>query len=82
MDNIILKIVKAEYVENYVLRLTFNNEEVRLMDFAPLIGKGICQKLHDLEYFKSFTLDHFTVDWNNEIGFDPMFLYERSVLIS
>ena len=37
MDNIILKIVKAEYVENYVLRLTFNNEEVRLMDFAPLI---------------------------------------------
>ena len=47
MDNIILKIVKAEYVENYVLRLTFNNEEVRLMDFAPLIGKGICQKLCD-----------------------------------
>ena len=81
MDNIILKIVKAEYVENYVLRLTFNNEEVRLMDFAPLIGKGICQKLCDLDYFKSFTLDHFTVDWNNEIGFDPMFLYERSILI-
>ena len=82
MDNIILKIVKAEYVENYVLRLTFNNEEVRLMDFALLIGKGVCQKLHDLEYFKSFALDHFTVDWNNEIGFDPRFLYERSILIS
>ena len=53
-----------------------------VMDFAPLIGKGVCRKLHDLEYFKSFTLDHFTVDWNNEIGFDPMFLYERSILIS
>ncbi len=82
MDDIILKIVKAEYVEDYVLRLTFNNDEVRLMDFAPLMGKGICQKLHDLDYFKSFTLDPFTVDWNNEIAFAPKFLYERSALIS
>ena len=81
MDDIILKIVKAEYVENYVLRLTFNNGELRLMDFSPLMEKGICQKLRDLDYFKSFTLDPFTVDWNNEIGFAPRFLYERSVLV-
>ena len=81
MDDIILKIVKAEYVEDYVLRLTFNNDEVRLMDFAPLMEKGICQKLRDLDYFKSFTLDHFTVDWNDEIGFAPRFLYERSILV-
>ena len=82
MDDIILKIVKAEYVEDYVLRLTFNNGELRLMDFAPLMEKGICRKLYDLDYFKSFTLDPFTVDWNNEIAFAPRFLYERSVLIS
>ena len=63
MDDIILKIVKAEYVEDYVLRLTFNNGELRLMDFAPLMEKGVCRKLHDLDYFKSFTLDPFTVDW-------------------
>ena len=82
MDDINLKIVKAEYVEDYVLRLTFNNGELRLMDFAPLMEKGVCRKLHDLDYFKSFTLDPFTVDWNNEIAFAPRFLYERSVLIS
>ena len=81
MDDIILKIVKAEYVEDYVLRLTFNNGEIRLMDFLPLMDKGICKKLLDLDYFKSFTLDPFTVDWNNEVGFAPRFLYERSVLI-
>lgn len=81
MDDIILKIVKAEYVKDYVLRLTFNNGEIRLMDFLPLMDKGICKKLLDLDYFKSFTLDPFTVDWNNEVGFAPRFLYERSVLI-
>ena len=78
MNDVILKIVDAEYVEDYILRLTFNNGEVRLMDFSSLMEKGVCRKLRDLDYFKSFTLDPFTVDWNNEIGFAPRFLYERS----
>ena len=56
MENVILKIVKADYVEDYVLRLTFNNGEVRLMDFEPLMEKGVCKKLRDMDYFKSFTL--------------------------
>jgi len=81
MRDIILKIVKAEYVKDYVLKLTFNNTEVRLMDFEPLMDKGVCKKLRDMDYFKSYTLDPFTVDWNNEIGFAPEFLYERSVLV-
>lgn len=81
MEDVILKIVKAEYVEDYVLRLTFNSGEVRLMDFTSLMDRGICVKLRNLDYFKSFTLDPFTIDWNNEIGFAPSFLYERSILI-
>lgn len=81
MNDVILKIVDAEYVEDYILRLTFNNGEVRLMDFSSLMENGVCRKLRDLDYFKSFTLDPFTVDWNNEIGFAPRFLYERSILI-
>ena len=79
MNDFILKIIKAEYVRDYILRLTFNNGEIGLMDFTPLMDKGICQKLLDIDYFKSFTLDHFTVDWNNEIGFAPRFLYERII---
>ena len=59
MNDFILKIIKAEYVRDYILRLTFNNGEVGLMDFTPLMDKGICQKLRDIDYFKSFTLDHF-----------------------
>jgi len=32
-----------------------------------------------LDYFKSFRLDPFTVDWNDEIGFAPRYLYERGM---
>ena len=76
----LLTITHAEYVNDYVLRITFSNGEVRLVDFTPLMQKGICTKLQDLNYFKTFTLDPFTIDWNDEIGFDPKYLYERGVI--
>ena len=77
MKNPILCVSSAEYVSGYTLRLTFRNGEVLLVDFTPLMQKGICRKLQDLDYFKSFRLDPFTVDWNNEIGFAPEKLYEQ-----
>ena len=79
MDKI-LKIIKAQYVKDYIIRLTFNNGEIRMVDFTPLMQKGICTKLQDMDYLRSFTLDPFTGDWNNEIGFAPRYLYERSVI--
>ena len=78
----ILSITDAQYVRDYILRLTFNDGAVKLVDFTPLMQKGICRKLQDLNYFRNFTLDPFTVDWNNEIGFAPESLYERGVSIS
>ena len=75
-NNEILAITAAEYIEDYKLRLTFNNGVVRIVDFVPLMQKGICKKLQDKDYFRAFTLDPFTVDWNNEIGFAPEYLYE------
>ena len=74
--NPILKVTSADYVRDYVLRLSFNDGAVKYVDFLPLAQKGICTKLQDLDYFRQFTLDPFTVDWSNEIGFAPEYLYE------
>jgi len=74
--NLLLTVTAAEYVGDYTLSLTFSTGEVRLVDFTPLMQKGICRKLQDMDYFKSFRLDPFTVDWNDEIGFAPERLYE------
>ena len=50
-NNDILAIIAAEYIEDYKLRLTFNNGAVRIVDFVPLMQKGICKKLQDKTYF-------------------------------
>lgn len=82
IDSLLLTVVGAEYDCDYTLRITFSNGEVRLVDFTPLMQKGICKKLQDIDYFKAFTLDPFTIDWNDEIGFAPEYLYKQGVQIN
>lgn len=61
----LIYITSAKYVSGYILELTFNTGEVKLFDFTRLYNKGICTT--------------FSVDWNNEIGFAPEYLYEQSI---
>lgn len=74
-----MKVIDVQYVRDFTLLLEFSNGMKRLCDFVPLSQKGICTKLQNIEYFKQFRLDPYTVDWNNEIGFAPEFLLEHSV---
>jgi len=74
--NNILKVIDAQYVRDYILRLVFSDGAIKLVDFWPIAQNGICVKLQDMNYFRNFTLDPFSVDWSNEIGFAPEFLYE------
>lgn len=73
----ILTVEDAKYVKDYVLCIRFSNGVEKLYDFSKEMSKGICTKLRDIDYFKKFTLDPFTIDWNNEIGFAPEYLYEN-----
>lgn len=77
MENI-LTVKRATHEREYVLRIGFSNGDVRLYDFSRDYDKGICVKLRDQDYFRNFTIDPFTIDWNNEIGFAPEYLYENS----
>ena len=78
MQSEFLHIVEADHVSGYLLRLSFSNGDVRYFDFSTIYNKGIFQKLQDYNYFRNYRLDGWTVDWNNEIGFAPEFLYDNS----
>lgn len=81
MENkdLLLTVNNAEYVRDHILLIHFSNGKARFFDFTPLLSKGVCNKLKDLDYFKRFSIDPFTIDWNNEIGFAPEFLYDNGV---
>lgn len=71
------KIKKVEYLEDYKLKLKFNDRKIKVVDLWPRIknAKKMLLPLKDLEYFKQVKTDGITVVWPNGIDFCPDHLY-------
>ena len=74
-----LEITKAEYVDNYRLRLYFNTGEVRIADLESSLVGEVFVPLRDIEMFKRFTVKFATVTWENDADFAPEYLYDISI---
>ncbi len=75
-----LWITEANYIEGYLIRLSFNNGETKLFNGTDLIfGNVVFASLKDISKFKNFTLDGWTLTWDNgKLDISPEYLYEFS----
>ena len=69
--------VKPE--ENYVLRIVFDNGEIKQFDVKPYIHGEWYGKLADRAYFRAVSTDGFTVVWPDGQDLCPDELYLLSV---
>ncbi len=74
MENI--KVVNAEYVSDYKISLSFNDGYQNIVDLKSELWGEIFKPLNDVNYFKDFKLNPFTIYWENGADFSPEFLYE------
>lgn len=74
-----LAVKKVEPLHNYRLLLTFANDEQRIFDMKPYLGKGIFSQLQSESVFNSVHVSFDTIEWNNGADLDPEFLYAESV---
>lgn len=65
--------VKAQ--TNYLLELTFDNQEIRMFDASPFLDKGIFSELKDHNYFKQVKVAFGAVEWPHEQDFSKDTLY-------
>ena len=72
------EIEKAEYIENYSLRLYFNNGEVRIADLSDSLNGQMFEPLKEKSFFKKFEIKFNTIEWENGADFAPEYLYEIS----
>ncbi len=81
--NNIIWVVAAEALDNYALRLTFNNGRVKTFDCKPLIQQfPVFGTLQDIQKFHNIALDGWTVTWENgSIDIAPEYLYEKGVTV-
>ena len=77
-----LKIIQANYIEDYQIKVVFNDGACRVFDFGPVISKyPVFQELVDISKFRNYVLTD-TLEWNDgEIDIAPEYLYENGVAV-
>lgn len=65
----------AEPLENYKLKVHFDNGEVKEFNVEPFLDKGIFVELKDEEYFAQVSVAFGAVQWPNEQDFSNDTLY-------
>jgi hypothetical protein len=73
-------VVKADYLEDYKLKVMFENGHCGIVDFSTYPQKGgVFAKFSDLSFFKKFSVSESlgTIVWNGEIDIAPETLYEK-----
>lgn len=74
MDTIWIK--RADYVSDYKIEVEFNDGKTGCVDLKNQLQEPIFQPLREIEYFKSFKLNSWTLEWENGADFAPEFLYD------
>lgn len=74
----IIGVKEVEYIQNYKLRVLFDNNSKKLVDLSSYLEGEIFEPLKNLDYFKQVKVDEDidTICWENGADFSPEFLYE------
>jgi len=70
-----LEISQAEYLDNYRIKLTFNNGEIKKVDLQNELKGSVYEPLRKLDYFKKFQVKYNTIEWANGADYAPEYLY-------
>lgn len=77
-------VIEASYLGGYKLKIRFDNGESKVVNLQPHIDGPIFEPLKDLDFFRSFYVNHDidTIVWPNNADFSPDFLYEIGQKVS
>jgi hypothetical protein len=76
-----LAVKKVQPQDDFILLLTFENGEKRHFDMKPYLNVGVFSQLKDEKLFKTVHKSFDSIEWENEIDFDPEILYQNSIKI-
>lgn len=72
----------VEVLENYKLKILFDNGERKIYDMKKNLKENFYKNLLDQNYFKTVKVSGITLEWQNGEDIDPNELYENSILIN
>ena len=72
------RVLQVQPLDNFLLYLTFSNQEKKIFDVKPYLNKDIFRTLNDLSVFNSVKVMNGTVVWMSDIDLCPDTLYLES----
>lgn len=74
-----LEVIKAEYLNDYMILLEFNDGVSKTVDLKNEIDGKIFKPLRNKNYFKTFSIKFNTIEWDNGADFAPEYLYQIGI---
>jgi len=68
-------VTAARHIVDHRLEVTFADGPQKTIDFSQWLKRPVFEPLKDVNYFKQFILDGWTVWWPNAAGIAPEALY-------
>jgi hypothetical protein len=79
----ILKVKNFSIVDDFKLKVSFNNGETRIVDLSNDLSGEVFEPLKDKNFFKKAYLTEWSViEWPNGADFAPEYLFEVGRKIS
>lgn len=75
------KIKKIEILEDYKIKVFFQNEEIKIYDFKPNLENPIFNELKNYSLFKSAVVDAggYGISWNDDCDLSEYELYSKGI---
>ena len=77
--NLLLKVSTASYIDDYKIKVAFNDGLEGIVDLENEIWGEVFEPLKDKNYFKEFSQDSCTIVWDCGADFAPEFLHQLVV---
>ena len=75
----LLDVIDVSPQSDFVLKLKFENNEVRYFDTKKIWELSPFDRLQNEIYYQKATIEHGTVSWPGELDISPVTLYDLSV---
>ena len=72
---VFLHVTAAHYLDDYRVRLSFNDGTEFVADLSSSLDGSIFEPLRNVEYFKAFSIVGHTLAWPNGADFAPEYLH-------
>jgi hypothetical protein len=69
------RVIAGEYISEYKIMVGFSDSTTVEIDFQQFLDGPIFEPLKDINYFRKFILDGWTISWPNGADIAPETLY-------